>query len=357
MVGADQEVGGGRTLVLERTHNSNPSYVNDVLSALLNEVSKEVPNFLGSEGYATFKYANDQPFSGGSDHVVLGEPGVGIGTPMFIQWPDKYYHTGEDSLEKVCPKMLQLVGSMTAAYCYFIANAENADFFWIAQEVFTKGKERLSSFTRQLVNNFSKQAQEKDYKKLNATLRRIDLLFNFRRDIELQALESILKLNNSNDKSLDEFIVDLEKELSDFSENEIKLTTKTIEKIAKNLGIKKETIEEKEKSELDLMGEKLIPKRVYRGMVTGLSMNDLTDEDSKELKAINDEFPGLRAVINSSLFWIDGKRTISEIATLVNNDLGKTSIAYLVKTFQFYEKHKLLKIDEKKIKILDALAS
>ncbi|MHA1442776.1 MAG: DUF4910 domain-containing protein, partial [Candidatus Heimdallarchaeota archaeon] len=76
MVGADQEVGGGRTLVLERTHNSNPSYVNDVLSALLNEASKEVPNFLGSEGYATFKYANDQPFSGGSDHVVLGEPGV-----------------------------------------------------------------------------------------------------------------------------------------------------------------------------------------------------------------------------------------------------------------------------------------
>ncbi|MHA1441084.1 MAG: hypothetical protein ACTSPK_04355, partial [Candidatus Heimdallarchaeota archaeon] len=299
--------------------------------------SKEVPNFLGSEGYATFKYANDQPFSGGSDHVVLGEPGVGIGTPMFIQWPDKYYHTGEDSLEKVCPKMLQLVGSMTAAYCYFIANAENADIFWIAQEVFTKGKERLSSFTRQLVNNFSK--------KLNATLKRIDLLFNFRRDIELQALESILKLNNSNDKSLTEFIVDLKKEIRDFSENEIKHTTKTIEKIAKNLGIKKETIEEKEKSELDLMGEKLIPKRVYRGMVTGLSMNDLTDEDSKELKAINDEFPGLRAVINSSLFWIDGKRTISEIATLVNNDLGKTSIAYLVKTFQFYEKHKLLKID------------
>ncbi|MHA1353738.1 MAG: hypothetical protein ACTSR1_01000 [Candidatus Heimdallarchaeota archaeon] len=82
-----------------------------------------------------------------------------------------------------------------------------------------------------------------------------------------------MKLNNSNDKSLDEFIVDLEKELSDFSENEIKLTIKTIEKIAKNLGIKKETIEEKEKSELDLMGEKLIPKRVYRGMVTGLSMN------------------------------------------------------------------------------------
>ncbi|MHA1353737.1 MAG: hypothetical protein ACTSR1_00995 [Candidatus Heimdallarchaeota archaeon] len=67
--------------------------------------------------------------------------------------------------------MLQLVGSMTAAYCYFIANAENADIFWIAQEVFTKGKERLSSFTRQLVNNFSKQAQEKDYKKLNATLK------------------------------------------------------------------------------------------------------------------------------------------------------------------------------------------
>ncbi|MHA1353735.1 MAG: hypothetical protein ACTSR1_00985 [Candidatus Heimdallarchaeota archaeon] len=42
MVGADQEVGGGRTLVLERTHNSNPSYVNDVLSALLNDWNEPI---------------------------------------------------------------------------------------------------------------------------------------------------------------------------------------------------------------------------------------------------------------------------------------------------------------------------
>jgi aminopeptidase YwaD len=348
MVGADQEVGGGRTLVLERTHNSNPSYVNDVLSALLNEVSKEVPNFLGSEGYATFKYANDQPFSGGSDHVVLGEPGVGIGTPMFIQWPDKYYHTGEDSIEKVCPKMLQLVGSMTAAYCYFIANAEKADILWMAQEVFTKGKERLSAYARKMVNDFSKKAQQKDYKHLSATLKRILPLFNFRRDIELQALDSIMKLNITNEEMLKEYLSELKKEITVFTENEIKLTTKAIEEIAKTLGVKKEKEEEKEKTELDLLGEKLIPIRIYRGMVTGLSLNDLTSEDAKEQQAINEEYLGMRVVLMSALFWIDGKRTISEIAELVKNDLGKTSVAYLVKMFKFYEKHKLLKLDEKK---------
>jgi len=348
MVGADQEIGGGRTLVLERTHNANPSYVNDVLSALLNEVSKEVPNFLGSEGYASFKYATDQPFSGGSDHVVLGEPGVGIGTPMFIQWPDKYYHTGEDSLEKVSPKILQLVGSMTAAYCYFIANAENADILWMGQEVFTKGKERLSSFARHLVNDFSKKAQQKDNNVLNSTLKRIKPLFDFRRNIELQALESILKLNITNDEMLNEFIAVLKKEISEFSDNEIKLTTSTIEKIAKTLGLEKQPEEEKEKTELDLEGEKIIPKHIYRTMVTGLSLNDLTIEDSKELNAINEEYQKLRAVATSSFFWIDGKRTISEIAELVKNDLGKTSIAYLIKLYKFYEKHKLLKLKEKK---------
>ena len=101
MVGADQTIGGGRTLVMERTHSALPSYVNDVLSAMLTEASKEVTNFQGTGGYATFKFANDQPLSGGSDHVVLGHPDVGIGTPMFIQWPDRYYHTGEDTIEKV----------------------------------------------------------------------------------------------------------------------------------------------------------------------------------------------------------------------------------------------------------------
>ena len=53
-------------------------------------------------------------FSGGSDHSILSDPTVGVPTPMLIQWPDRYYHTSEDTLDKVDPAMLARIGSLAA---------------------------------------------------------------------------------------------------------------------------------------------------------------------------------------------------------------------------------------------------
>ncbi|MHA1211979.1 MAG: DUF4910 domain-containing protein, partial [Candidatus Heimdallarchaeota archaeon] len=232
MIGADQKVGGGRTLVMERTHVSMPSYVNDVLSAFLNEASKEVSNFLKTGAFATFKYANDQPFSGGSDHYLLGYPDVGIGTPMFIQWPDRYYHTSEDTIEKVSPEMLHLVGSLTAAYCYFIANAEIPEILWMAHEVGTKGRGRLSEFAR----NYSTKAltaieaipegkdkQEKQGHKLYKAIIGIKSALEFIRDVEVKTLQSltVLTANEQEKQMLKELIESEKKALGELADNEI----------------------------------------------------------------------------------------------------------------------------------------
>lgn len=350
MVGADQSI-GGRTLIMERTHNASPSYVNDILSAILDSSSHQVSNFLNTGASALFKFANDQPFSGGSDHVVLGDPDVGIASPMFIQWPDRYYHSGEDSIEKVSAEMLQLIGSMTATYCYFIANAELPDILWIIREITTKGKERITQFSRKKTTEFLlKLKEEKEVemkgKLLSEFLERIEPNLNFRKEIELQALKSVLKLITKDEekKPIDTMLQEMKQAIETHTEKELKQTKFSVGEIANSLSIKPKLKEKQEELENQKI-KKIIPKRVFRGPITDLILGDLLIDDLKEAKKINEEHKGMRSVLTSGLFWIDGKRTIGEIAELVNCDIGKTSVQYLYKMLKFYNKHGVVELE------------
>ncbi|NHK30854.1 MAG: DUF4910 domain-containing protein [Asgard group archaeon] len=353
MVGADQTIGGGRTLIMERTHDSSPSYVNDILSALLHEASKEVTNFTQTGAIATFKFANDQPFSGGSDHDVLGYHDVGIGTPMFIQWPDRYYHTGEDTLEKVSPEMLKLVGSLSAAYCYYIANAEMPDLFWIAQEVGTKGRERLIQFGRNFVNNLIQKIQGTDKvedkeKLLYNYQYRIDELYKIKKEMEFQALNSLLKLT-SNDKEkekLKSFILIEQELLNSLVDKEINHTKLTIEQLSKELNVKISAPKKKGDKEIPEEAN-LIPYKIFRGPISGLSLMDLTYEEMTENEKLMKEDKELRPIISDVVYWINGKRSIAEIAQLLETLYGKMDISLLIKQIRIYEKQGLIKLKKK----------
>ncbi|HUT79923.1 MAG TPA: DUF4910 domain-containing protein [Candidatus Bathyarchaeia archaeon] len=356
MVGADQTVGGGRTLVMEKTHIALPSYVNDVLSAIVDEAAKEVINFQGTGAYATFKYANDQPFSGGSDHYLLGYPDIGIGTPMFIQWPDRYYHTSEDTIEKVSPEILHLVGSLTATYCYFLANAELPDILWSAQEIAAKGRERITNYGRKYVNDLISKLQtlsdENKIKERSIVMREaldnVGLRFLFRKEIEEQTLNSLkVLITNDDEKSaIDEIISKEQKILTEHTTNETTHVKYALEKISNSFHITLESHDVKAKEAIELQAETIIPYKIFRGPV-GLGAMDLTYEEELEHKKIIAQYKEAEQTLTSTFFWINNKRTIAEIAELIKNEYNKASIPLLMDVFKFYEKHGLLKLKQK----------
>ena len=114
MVGERQELCQG-PFVVEYPPHSTLSFVGDLAAAILEEVALEAKNLGGTGSYALFKHTT-APFSGGSDHYILSDPTVGIPAPMLIQWPDKFYHTSADTIDKVDPKMLYRVACLTATY-------------------------------------------------------------------------------------------------------------------------------------------------------------------------------------------------------------------------------------------------
>jgi len=75
MVGESQELCGS-TLVVERLPGSTPAFSGDLLERLL-----EVVADAGAGAYPSFRYGST-PFSGGSDHIILSDPTVGIPSPL-----------------------------------------------------------------------------------------------------------------------------------------------------------------------------------------------------------------------------------------------------------------------------------
>jgi hypothetical protein len=138
MVGENQELCGS-SLLVERLPQAMAAVV-DTLAIAIQEVLAQEQHGLNELGsFALFRYGNT-PFNGGSDHYVLSDPSVGIPCPMLIQWPDRFYHTSFDTVDKVDPVSLRRSGLLAATYAAFLAAAGTEEAAWLAREAHARYK-------------------------------------------------------------------------------------------------------------------------------------------------------------------------------------------------------------------------
>jgi aminopeptidase-like protein len=142
MVGEDQNQTGS-VLVMERPPDATVSFTTDLIERLRAMVFDEVKGHTGLGGYSYIRYATTS-FSGGSDHYIFSDPTVGVPMPMLNQWPDKFYHTSADTLDKVSVESLEKAGTLATAYTYFLAMAEQQEATWLAHEMAARFRARLS---------------------------------------------------------------------------------------------------------------------------------------------------------------------------------------------------------------------
>jgi len=131
MVGENQALTGS-PLQVEYPPLACPDFGGDLLLTVVQRLSAEVKNLRGTASLPLFVYGR-APFSGGSDHYILSDPSVGIPCPMLIQFPDRFYHTSADTLDKVDPAMLGRVAAMAAVYLYFAACAGPREALWLGE--------------------------------------------------------------------------------------------------------------------------------------------------------------------------------------------------------------------------------
>ena len=118
MVGEDQDQCGS-TLLLEHPPCFAASFAEELMAAIRPEAADRSS---ANPAIPIVRMA-EVPFAGGSDHVPLLDPAVGIPCPMLIQWPDRYYHSSSDTPDRTDPRSLAHAVRCAATYAGTIAHA------------------------------------------------------------------------------------------------------------------------------------------------------------------------------------------------------------------------------------------
>ena len=87
------------------------------------------------------------PYEGGSDHTVFASAGV----PSLLNWhfTDRYYHTNQDTIDKVSAREMENVGVTVATSAYFLAAAHDRDALEVVDLVERAATARLTLERRQ----------------------------------------------------------------------------------------------------------------------------------------------------------------------------------------------------------------
>jgi aminopeptidase YwaD len=112
MVGEAREAMSSANLV--STPWSLPSALNDVTAFYMDLVARRGESFGRPEKGIAWLY-DVAGFSGGSDHYILVDSSYGIPCVYLGHWPDRFYHTGMDTIQMVDKEELLRSGLVTAA--------------------------------------------------------------------------------------------------------------------------------------------------------------------------------------------------------------------------------------------------
>ncbi len=348
MVGQDQEVCRS-TLTLDRTPDSLPSYLNDLMMGLVEEsVDRFDPaTMFGSSSTFRFK-AN--VYSGGSDHAELVNSSFKVPCVMLLQWPDLFYHSSMDTIDKVSPDMLERVGWIATVAALTLADADVDDTLYLACQTSSRGIERIKGAGRKAVEELYriKEDSETDEERGNLAKSLSTRGLYHRSRIEhvisreKEAVSSVKRL--SRDDDLNNFVHTLVEDISVAGEREIERFNEVLVQIAEKIGVP--TVDQVGESEADKRSRKMVPEKLFKGSLSMEAFRKaLAEKEWKwyQEKRKEDRRFGVKMV--EVLNFMDGKKTVHDIVTAVSAEYTETKTEDVLNFLQDLEKMKLISLN------------
>jgi len=304
MVGEDQDQTGS-TMVIERPPDAAASFVVDLLERIREETFDNSGKISGKDRFPMFRYTTST-FTGGSDHYVFSDPTVGVPMAMLNQWPDKFYHTSSDTIDKVSADSLGRAAVMAASFAYFVATAGKRETVWLGHEMMTRYRARTARYT-QVAAESALTGQSP-----NAELK-------VRLTYELSKFEqSLLTLARlwSDSAGLADRLADLARQhvVAELSRAEEMLQLCGSELLSAEPG--------PDINEWELRGLKLIPRRLYRGPAAQWRQKLERPERIRWDDLTKDLSHGGFTLLTLAEYWMDGKRSVSTILDLIELEIG-----------------------------------
>jgi aminopeptidase YwaD len=141
MVGEDQQKCNS-TFVLVRTPDSLPTYLNDLVESLIEEVARK--QFRSPFGSRNIFHYRVEPYSGGiSDHYYFVDGSIRVPALLLNFAPDNFYHSNEDTPDRCDASSLMRVGYVGATVGLYLASAGAAEGRLIAAMTASAGLARI----------------------------------------------------------------------------------------------------------------------------------------------------------------------------------------------------------------------
>ncbi|MEM2119082.1 MAG: DUF4910 domain-containing protein [Candidatus Bathyarchaeia archaeon] len=346
MVGENQELCKS-TLNLDRTPDSLPSFLNDYVHSLMEKTAETFDSQTTFGSSSTFRYRTTA-FSGGSDHAEFTNSTTSVPCVMLLQWPDMYYHTSMDTIDKVSEDSLKRVGWITTIAAITLANAAEKEAYFFACTTASKGLIRIAEATTQILRELqAKTENPKLWKNKRQLAKEITETAAYGKTKiehvvwrEQQAVKSVKKLASTSE--LDAFIRKCCKDLAGAGKRETAKIEETLNYLAKTLKIKLAKIEET-KAEKEL--KKLVPKRLFKGTLSSDYLKELLGEKEYEwYTKVGEEDLHFAKKMAEIINFMNGKRTAYDITKAVSAEYSPTNAEHVLKFLQDLEKVKLTKL-------------
>lgn len=350
MVGEDQEICKS-TLVLDKTPDSLPSYLNDFVFNLIEQSVKEFDPVTVFGSASTFRFT-EIAHTGGSDHHEFVDSTIKVPCVMLLQWPDLFYHSSMDTLDKVSSSSLKRIGWVTAVAILTLANADADEATLFANQTLQRGLSRIkkagTEAIQALLNAKTDPKLTKKPKELSKSLLKIAQTYEDKlKHIvwrEEEATKSVRRLATSAD--LNNFIRDCLKEISTCRKQELAKVEKILSLVAKEstLQIPKKL----EETENDKNAKNMIPRRLFKGTLsTDVIRKEFSRTEYEWYEEMTKKDIDFEKKVKELPNFMDGKRTLGDIVKAVSTEYGEFKVEDALRFVQNMETLKLISISKK----------
>ncbi|MHA1506036.1 MAG: DUF4910 domain-containing protein [Candidatus Asgardarchaeia archaeon] len=334
MVGEDQERYGS-VLTIVSTPYSLPSALPSLVYSILEKVvNRDKKQFGGIERLPSLRYKMTS-YVGGSDHYVFVNFPSKRPFVSLISWPDIFWHTSEDTIDKVSEKTLKMVGVAACSAALLLASPSEELGIWLASKVCSRGinmlKDTLGKYVEEMENE---DDPRKRTLKSKLALIRMTHIFKY-------AVESLVSVRDIfSSETVKEVLDSMVEQINRVYEND----SKTLDRIMSKYGI---DINKYELDEYEMEAKKIIPVRKVREFIHLSELRrKLRDEDRAKMIRLSMEEETLFTLMDEVLNYMDGKTNLLDIAYTVSSLYTPISIKNLILIVKLLEKYGYIKISK-----------
>jgi hypothetical protein len=307
---------------LMRTTYGQPHYINDVMENYYryvgeanNERIQNRSGFYKVPRRIVAPTGADEPFYysiethyGASDHMVFNSWDVQVPGIMMIVWPDQWYHTSGDRVDKADPTQMKRVAVIGAAAAYTIASADDDMAIRLAGEITSNGTRRLGHqlvIAQEFLNgataeNFADQYQLARAHVLGTTM------------AEVETVASVMELAGDEGRVMD-YVEQMQESLNAIGDAHIQALETHMRATADRLGVSPVRLQQ---TDLERRASRIVPRQ------TALVKRDGYRGTRAHLQAVSQEvraqYPSQGVSTGELQHLVDGSHSALDIKIMLD---------------------------------------